>query len=114
VEGILLGIIVTRGTSLQNSLIDLVVKYARKRRLTKISDLSGIGLSPTPRQQKEIQRRVDRGQSFAEAWADPFVSDKFGAATTHWRKLEDRVNRGVGNPCPLLLIGLPAGVVSFK
>jgi hypothetical protein len=50
---------------------------------------------------------------FAEAFTDKFVSDKFGQATTHWRKLTDRVNRGVGNPCPLLLIGLPASIVSF-
>jgi hypothetical protein len=40
-----------------------------------------------------------------------FRSDKFGEATTHWRKLEDRVRRGAGNPCPLLLIGLPAAIV---
>ncbi len=33
--------------------------------------------------------------------------------TKIWRKLEDRVRRGVGNPCPLLLIGLPAGLVTF-
>ena len=51
--------------------------------------------------------------SFAQAWAAAFVQDKFGAATTHWRKLEDRVKRGVGNPCPLLLIGLPASLVTF-
>jgi hypothetical protein len=42
-----------------------------------------------------------------------FVQDKFGAATTHWRKLIDRVHRGVGNLCALLLIGLPASIVSF-
>jgi hypothetical protein len=35
----------------------------------------------------------------------------FGEATTHWRKLQDRVLRGVGNPCPLLLIGIPSNVV---
>lgn len=28
-------------------------------------------------------------------------------------KLEDRVKRGVGNPCPLLLIGLPDTTVTF-
>ena len=50
---------------------------------------------------------------FRDAWADHFVSDKFGAATTHWRKLQDRVQRGVGNPCPLVLIGLPASIVTF-
>ncbi len=42
-----------------------------------------------------------------------FAQDKYGAATTQWRKLEDRVKRGVGNPCPLRLIGLPSSVVSF-
>jgi hypothetical protein len=26
----------------------------------------------------------------------------------------DRVRRGVGNPCPLLLIGLPASIVTFE
>ena len=51
--------------------------------------------------------------SFADAWTRHFVADKFGAATTHWRKLMDRVDRGVGNPCPLLLIGLPASTVTF-
>ena len=51
--------------------------------------------------------------TFQEAFVDSFVSDKFGEATTHWRKLEDRVRRGVGNPCPLLLIGLPDSIVTF-
>jgi len=41
------------------------------------------------------------------------VSNKFGQATTHWEKLIHRVERGVGNPCPLLLIGLPASIVVF-
>jgi hypothetical protein len=27
--------------------------------------------------------------------------------------LMDRIHRGVGNPCPLLLVGLPASLVSF-
>ena len=48
---------------------------------------------------------------FAHAWVDNVVSNTFGAATTHWDKLMDRVDRGVGSPCPLLLIGLPATVV---
>ena len=61
-------------------------------------------------------KRVTRPRNplpFATAWSDNFVSDKYGAATTHWDKLKDRVDRGVGNPCPLLLIGLPAGIVTF-
>ncbi len=63
-----------------------------------------------------MTKRVERKKeplSFAAAWTEHFVSDKYGTATTHWRKLMDRVRRGVGNPCPLLLIGLPASMVSF-
>ncbi|MGA7455630.1 MAG: hypothetical protein WBW73_31815, partial [Rhodoplanes sp.] len=73
-------------------------------------------LSPTRRQVEEVRKRVERARNpipFRDAWVDHFVSDKFGAATTHWSKLEDRVRRGVGNPCPLVLIGLPASIVTF-
>ena len=61
-------------------------------------------------------KRVERRHNpipFRDAWADQFVSDKFGMATTHWSKLQDRVQRGVGNPCPLVLIGLPSSIVTF-
>jgi hypothetical protein len=61
-------------------------------------------------------KRVNRTKNpltFREAFVSKFVSDKFGEATTHWRKLEERVHRGVGNPCPLVLIGLPDSIVTF-
>ena len=61
-------------------------------------------------------KRVGRAKSpvtFQDAFTEKFVADKFGEATTHWRKLEDRVQRGVGNPCPLVLIGLPDTIVTF-
>lgn len=51
--------------------------------------------------------------TFREAFTDKFVADKFRETTTHWRKLEDRVHRGLGNPCPLVLIGLPGSIVTF-
>ena len=51
------------------------------------------------------------GGVFAQEWARVFVADKFGMATTHWDKLQERVRRGAGNPCPLVLIGIPSGVV---
>lgn len=63
-----------------------------------------------------ITKRMTRKRNsliFREAFTDKFVSDKFGEATTHWRKLEDRVHRGVGNPCPLVLIGLPDSIITF-
>ena len=48
---------------------------------------------------------------FSEEFSRLFVNDKFGSATTHWDKLQERVKRGVGNPCPLLLIGIPAACI---
>lgn len=101
---------------MQNQLREFVQRFAIERNIQSVEDLIAIGLNPTTRQRGMITDSVERGAgatSFAEAWSHQFVADKFGAATTHWRKLEDRVDRGVGNPCPLLLIGLPSGIVSF-
>jgi hypothetical protein len=111
------GVIVTRGRSLQEEMWNFVRRFAEENRITTLEHVARIGLSPTRRQQAEIKVRVERERKpvpFADAWTDSFVSDKYGEATTHWRKLMDRVTRGVGNPCPLLLIGLPATVVSFE
>lgn len=110
------GVIVTRGSSLQSNLRDLVSRFTDERGISSFADLEGIGLDPTRRQRAAVQKQVERAKNpipFAEAWTNHFVSDKFGAATTHWKKLDDRVNRGVGNPCPLLLIGLPDSIVTF-
>ncbi len=87
-----------------------------EKEINSHADMDRIGLSPTRRQIEEVRKRVEREKNpvpFREAWVEQFVSDKFGAATTHWSKLEDRVRRGVGNPCPLVLIGLPASIVTF-
>lgn len=111
-----LGIIVTRGASLQDSMRGLVRRFANNSRIESHLDMDRIGLNPTRRQINEVMKRVTRRRNpipFRDAWVDHFVSDKFGAATTHWNKLQDRVLRGVGNPCPLILIGLPASIVTF-
>jgi hypothetical protein len=107
------GVIVTRGTTLQDEMAALVRRFASDRNLASTDDVRALGLNPTPRQQRDVDRRMSRGASFIDAWSQSFVQDKYGQATTHWRKLEDRVRRGVGNPCPLLLIGLPASIVRF-
>lgn len=105
-----IGAIITRGSTLQESLRDVVAAFAHKHGINNPTALSTY-YSPTSRQ-LEIINKVSRARgSFEEGWARAFVSDKFGEATTHWRKLEDRVRRGVGNPCPLLLIGIPKDVV---
>jgi len=108
------GIVVTRGSSLQDELTRIVQRFATMEGIGEARDLERIGLRPTTRQTDNVAREADRGRTFAEAWARTFVADKYGAATTHWRKLEDRIRRGVGNPCPLVLIGLPAGIVRFE
>lgn len=110
------GIIVTRGKSLHQGMHDLVSRFVEERQITRFEDLEQWGYIPTRRQRAAITKRMERKNkplTFREAFTDAFVSDKFGEATTHWRKLEDRVHRGVGNPCPLLLIGLPSTVVTF-
>jgi hypothetical protein len=111
-----LGIIITRGSSLQDSMRALVRRFADEANVNSHSDMGRIGLSPTRRQIADVMKRVTRRKnpiSFRDAWVDNFVGDKFGAATTHWSKLNDRVQRGVGNPCPLILIGLPSSIVTF-
>lgn len=114
--GISLGVIITRGASLQDSMWDLVRRFADEHNVDSHDDMKRIGLSPTARQIREVMKRVSRKNNpihFRDAWTNQFVSDKFGMATTHWSKLQDRVQRGVGNPCPLVLIGLPSSVVTF-
>ncbi len=105
------GAIITRGQSLQDSMREIIENFAVRQNIDSIDKLSKFYL-PTPRQQKLYGAEAKSRGSFQKGWAHAFVADKFGEATTHWRKLEDRVKRGVGNPCPLLLIGLPKGIVS--
>lgn len=105
-----IGAIVTRGASLQESLREFVAQFARDRGINSVDALADY-YTPTQRQIEMIGRAAESRGSFEDGWAHAFVSDKFGEATTHWRKLADRVQRGVGNPCPLLLIGIPRTVV---
>jgi hypothetical protein len=110
------GIIVTRGRSLHDNMEDMVRRFLDERRVQGFDDLAQWGYEPTSRQRAAISKRMTRAKNrltFREAFSAKFVADKFGEATTHWRKLEDRVHRGVGNPCPLVLIGLPDSIVTF-
>jgi hypothetical protein len=106
------GAIITRGSSLHASLKQLLEDFAVKRGIKSIEDLAEFDYAPTKRQRNLVEQAAQREGGFAAGWSRVFVSDKFGEATTHWRKLEDRVHRGVGNPCPLLLIGIPRSVVT--
>lgn len=111
-----LGVIITRGPGLQEQMWSFVHRYATEQKIRSLEDLGRLQIGITPKQIRTITSRTARAKSpiqFGEAWADKFVSDKYGEATTHWNKLITRINRGVGNPCPLLLIGLPASIVRF-
>lgn len=107
-----IGGIITRGTSLQDGLRELIAEFARQNHIDSL-DAASAYYSPTDRQKMNIERATQSRRSFHDGWAHAFVSDKFGEATTHWRKLDDRVRRGVGNPCPLVLIGIPKTIVKI-
>jgi hypothetical protein len=99
------GVIVTRGTAIQSQMRPLILRFAEDRQIRDINDLEQYGIHPTNRQRREIERRVqiltakfNAVTAFREAWSSHFVSDKFGAATTHWDKLQARVNRGRRQP----------------
>jgi hypothetical protein len=111
------GVIVTRGEKLQDQMREFVMRFANEKKISNYDDVRAVGLSPTKRQIADVMKRVERTKNpipFRDAWVDHFVGDKFGTATTHWRKLDDRVKRGVGNPCPLVLIGFPPSLVTFN
>ncbi len=111
-SAISLGIIVTRGAALQTAMPDLVEGVLRKERIGDAGELEVWGMKErTARQKRMIDEAMGHGADFPRAFARSFVADKYGQATTHWEKLEARVARGVGNPCPLLLVGLPLSAV---
>ena len=103
-----LGIIVTRGASLQSGMVQIVTTCAINHGVGSFDDLEQFDVTPTARQRRMVRAQ---GDGFVEEWARRFVQDKFGSATTHWHKLQERIERGVGNPCPLLLIGIPAALI---
>jgi hypothetical protein len=110
-----LGGIITRGSEMQATMRERVEQFAIERGITSYEDLDQYGAgSPTAAQKKQIEADVSRGVDFVHAWARKFTSDKFGTATTHWVKLQERIARGVGAPCPLILIGLPPGIIDMS
>lgn len=107
-----LGVLVTRGAALQAHMTKIVASAIRAEGILSASELEAWGMKErTARQTKNLNSLLEKQVTFAEAFAQSFVADKYGAATTHWAKLDDRIKRGVGNPCPLLLVGLPLAAV---
>ncbi|ARE42143.1 hypothetical protein RGUI_4002 [Rhodovulum sp. P5] len=112
-SAISVGIVVTRGASMQEAFLPRITAWMEANGLASEDDLDRLGIAERTRAQRQtVARAVARGMPFAEAFARAFVASKYGPASTHWRKLEARVARGVGNPCPLLLIGMPESLLS--
>ena len=107
------GGIITRGSDMQAQMFSRVLAFGQRHGVDSYDDLAKLDLTPTRPQRNQIDRQVAAGRSFVEAWTSKFVSDKYGMATTHWSKLMDRIARGVGNPCPLILIGLPVSIIDM-
>lgn len=112
-SAISIGVMVTRGASMQEQMVGLIERCLAKHGIIDEAEMVELFKMKdrTRRQREAVERLMSKQVPFAEAFAHHFVSDKFGQATTHWAKLKERIDRGVGNPCPLLLIGLPASVV---
>lgn len=111
-SAISVGVIVTRGAALQAAMPALVEGVLRSEGIGDAAELEAWGMKErTARQRRMIDDALHGGADFPRAFARSFVADKYGQASTHWDKLETRVARGVGNPCPLLLVGLPLGAV---
>ena len=112
-SAISLGAIITRGKSLQTALPEIVERCLLKHGVEDEAGLAQFKISDrTSRQRGIVQKYMKHyGIGYAEAFARQFAADKFGVSTTHWDRLDNRVQRGVGNPCPLLLIGIPDSAI---
>jgi hypothetical protein len=82
--GISVGMVVTRGTSLQDGMQSFVRRWVDENQVNSFERLAELGINQTARQRAEVIKRVNRKRnplSFAEAWTSHFVSDKFGPPT---------------------------------
>ena len=111
-----IGVIVTRGRSLHEGMRGLVRRFLDERDVDGLDGMRAWGYEPTSKQRAFITQQISRSTNpvaFRDAFSRKFTADKFGEATTHWKKLEDRIHRGVGNPCPLVFVGMPSSIVTF-
>src|SRR6266851_6581628 len=89
--GISIGIMITRGASLQKDMRGLVRRWVDDNKIDDFNRLETLGMARTARQKREVLKRTQRTRNplpFRDAWTAHFVSDKFGTATTHWSKLQ--------------------------
>ncbi len=101
-----LGIIITRGTSLQEELLYVFHRFLKKLYPFTIEQLLEY-ISLSRKDQVIIKKLLQLTEEEALAKiARKIYTSKYGSTTTHMGKLLLRIDRGVGNPCPFLLIGI--------
>ncbi len=101
-----LSIIITRGQSLQNELIEVYKRYLSNSYPYTIDQLSeNFSLSQKARARISGMIELSKEDSILSIARD-LCSSKYGTSTTHMDKLLTRMDRGVGDPCPLLLVGI--------
>ena len=109
-----LGIIVTRGAKLAR--FDVGSRRASPTTSsTRTPTWSALASTRRGGRSRDVTKRVTRAKNpipFRDAWVDQFVATSSGGDDA-LEQAADRVQRGVGNPCPLVLIGLPSSIVTF-
>ena len=123
------GIIVTRGNSMQQNLNDLFARFCEQNNLwdieSKIKEVYQITensngeqieyeYNPSTKQKNEINSRIANGWEFNHAWSSVFVQNKYGNSTTHFEKLENKLHQGIGGTCPIIAIGLPKTIININ
>ncbi|MEM9051381.1 MAG: BglII/BstYI family type II restriction endonuclease [Bacteroidota bacterium] len=102
------GIIITRGESLQEELYYVFSRFLNSIYPFTIDDLIE-KLSLSVKASKRISKFIGLPKDNSiEKIANDLYKSKYGTATTHMSKLLLRIDRGVGNPCPCVLIGIGA------
>lgn len=101
-----LGIIITRGASLQAELIRVYERNLESIFPYTIKELKKkFYLSQKAETRIGKMVMLSKKESITQIARD-LCSSKYGTSTTHMQKLLTRMERGVGDPCPCILIGI--------
>lgn len=102
------GIVITRGPDLRKGLKRVFEEY-----YAAMGDDEFQAVVATFRGRDRERLEASSAVEKRRLVADRKFSSKYGEATTHWTKLMARIERGVGNPCPLLLIGIQESILKW-
>lgn len=101
-----LGVIITRGASLQEELLWVIRRFLEMIYPFDLPILlSKISLSDEAKKKITLFLNKEKKECLDKI-ASVIYYSKYGSATTHMNKLLLRLDRGVGNPCPFILIGI--------